>query len=154
MTDTRPHQITFIDIDEPILAMIAEDFSTKHVRYLRAEDGFTVAAMAEGRPVGFIGLFWRHLPEPLPGILECFVDIIEVGADFRRRGIAQKLLSIAEDRARERGAYQIRAWSSDDKTEAIPMWRAWFRPRTDGDLSGRRGSARFFRDQSAVGERI
>ncbi len=117
-------QTTFTDITELILAMISEDFSKMHAHYAQAKDGFGIAAMADGRPVGFVGLSWRQLPEPVPNTLECFVDIIEVGAAYRRQGIAQKLLEIAEERARERGAYQMRAWSSEDKTEAIPMWRA------------------------------
>lgn len=116
-------QLTFSDITKPILALIAEDFSKMHAHYLQAEDGFALAAMSDGRPVGFIGLSWRQLPEPVPNTLECFVDIIEVGAAFRRRGIAQKLIEITEKRARARGAYQIRAWSSEDKIEAIPMWK-------------------------------
>ena len=31
---------------------------------------------------------------------------------------------MAVERARARGVYQLRAWSSEDKTEAIPMWKA------------------------------
>jgi hypothetical protein len=34
------------------------------------------------------------------------------------------MVEIACERAVRRGAYQIRAWSSDDKIEAIPMWKA------------------------------
>lgn len=121
---THVDEVTYLDATEPILALIASDFGERTASYLQGEDGFAVAAMANSRPVGFIGLSWRQLPQPLPGILECFIDIIEVGAAHQRRGIARKLLDITEDRARERGAYQIRAWSSEDKTEAIPMWRA------------------------------
>lgn len=117
-------QIIFSDIDELTLAMIEADFGKTKAGYLRVDGGSSIAAVLGGWPVGFIGLSWRHLPEPLPGILECFVDIIEVGAAHRRQGIARKLLEAAEERARKCGAYQIRAWSSRDKTEAIPMWRA------------------------------
>lgn len=116
-------RITYTDLTAPILARIAEDFSDMHAHYLQAEDGFAIAAMVEDRPIGFIGLSWRELPAPLPGTLECFIDIIEVAGDCKRQGIARKLLDITEQRARERGAYQIRAWSSEDKIEAIPMWK-------------------------------
>jgi len=118
------HDITYTDIDDLTLAMIASEFGETKAGYLRIDDGFAIAAEAGGWPVGFIGLSWRELPPPLAGVLECFIDIIEVGAAHRRRGIARKLLEITEDRARKLGAYQIRAWSSEDKIEAIPMWKA------------------------------
>ena len=49
---------------------------------------------------------------------------IDVLDDYRRRGIARRLVELAADRARQDGAYQLSAWSTDDKVEAIPMWRA------------------------------
>jgi hypothetical protein len=33
------------------------------------------------------------------------------------------LIDLSILRAREHGAYQLRAWSSEDKIEAIPMWK-------------------------------
>jgi len=33
------------------------------------------------------------------------------------------MLGMAAARARERGAYQLRAWTSHDKTAALSMWR-------------------------------
>ena len=67
---------------------------------------------------------WRDLPSPLTGTEKAFIDFIEVSQDYRRRGIAQRLVQMAEDRARDNGVCQIRAWSSQNKIEAIPMWKA------------------------------
>ena len=51
------------------------------------------------------------------------MDIIEVHKDFRRRGIASKLVDLSVKYARRQGAHQLRAWSSYDKLEALQMWR-------------------------------
>ena len=40
------------------------------------------------------------------------------------RGIATRMIAMCVEPARARGAHQLRGWSSEDKTEAIPMWRA------------------------------
>ncbi len=34
------------------------------------------------------------------------------------------MIELCEERARQLGTCQLRAWSSEDKIEAIPMWRA------------------------------
>ncbi len=60
-------------------------------------------------------------PPPLRDAFEGHIDIIGVAAAYRRQGIATRLIEIAAERAREHGAYQLRAWSSEDKTEAIPL---------------------------------
>jgi hypothetical protein len=34
------------------------------------------------------------------------------------------MVELATDHAAKAGAYQVRGWSSQDKTEAIQMWKA------------------------------
>ena len=93
-------------------------------KYICLEDGFTIVAMCEEQAVGLLSVSWRELPSPLPNTMEAFIMDIEVLPEYRRRGIARSMIAMATDRAVNYGAYQIRAWSSNDKTEAIPMWKA------------------------------
>lgn len=118
-------QITFIEANESISPLIAEAYGDAAARHLCFDGGFTLAAFSDAILAGFIGLSWRSLPHPLEQVRECFIDIIEVAPRFRRQGIACGLVRMAEERAREGGAYQIRAWSSEDRTEAIAMWKTF-----------------------------
>ena len=98
----------------------------KWVRHgsIHLDDGFTLIASRGGEIVGFISVQWRTLPAPLNGADEGFIDIIEVQESVRREGIGRRLIQMAQMRCRERKVYQLRAWSSEDKKEAIPMWHA------------------------------
>ena len=51
------------------------------------------------------------------------IEVIEVAKAYRRRGIGRALVERLEKFAAEYGYYQIRAWSSCDKVEALHMWR-------------------------------
>jgi GNAT superfamily N-acetyltransferase len=115
--------IDYIEADQSWREPVSQAFGDKAVRHMHVQDGFTVIALYEHRPVGLISVYWRALPPPLTGSSEGYIDIIEVAEDFRRWGIAAKMLAIAVERAREQGTYQLRAWSSEDKIEAIPMWK-------------------------------
>ena len=52
-----------------------------------------------------------------------FIEVIEVAEAYRRQGIGSNLVKFLEEYAASYGYYQIRAWSSEDKTEALNMWR-------------------------------
>jgi len=116
--------ITYVDANAVLRDRIQREWGEVAARHMHLDDGFSIVALAGDEPVGLIGVVWRALPPPLPPTEEAFIDIIEVRADFRRRGIAAQLIALSAERARSRGAYQLRAWSSEDKFEAIPMWRA------------------------------
>jgi GNAT superfamily N-acetyltransferase len=75
-----------------------------------------ITLLACSRCIGIASAFTRNLRR--------LHRHLEVHKDFRRRGIAKQLIAIAMERAKEKGAYQMRSWSSLDKTEAIPMWKA------------------------------
>ena len=91
---------------------------------MHIHNGFSILALCDGEPIGLISVYWRELPPPLVSATEGYIDIIEVCQGFRRQGIATKLIEMSAERARKQGIYQLRAWSSEDKTEAIPMWQA------------------------------
>jgi GNAT superfamily N-acetyltransferase len=115
--------ISYIDAGELVRERIGREWGEIYARHMHTSDGFSIVARDGDEPVGLIAIAWRELPPPLPATSEAFIDIIEVRPAYRRRGIASELVSRALARAREHGAYQLRAWSSDDKTEAIPLWR-------------------------------
>ena len=125
--DAQPNgrkPITYVDADAALKARIALEWGEMQARHMHLDDGFSIIALSEGRPVGLLSVGWRELPPPLSGAVEAFVDIIEVCEGFRRRGVARTMIGMAAWRATEHGACQLRAWSSDDKLEAIPMWQA------------------------------
>jgi GNAT superfamily N-acetyltransferase len=103
---------------------MADLWGQKAADHMHFDDGFSIVAEIDDRPVGLISVYWRKLPPPIEDAFEGYIDIIDVLAGFRRRGIASHLVELASHRAGEKGAFQLRAWSSEDKTEAIPMWRA------------------------------
>ncbi|HEX2997851.1 MAG TPA: GNAT family N-acetyltransferase [Anaerolineales bacterium] len=117
-------EIIFVDADEELKNRLAQEWGEKAARHMHLEDGFSILAMKENALVGLISVYWKILPPPLPETCEGYIDILEVHKDFRRRGIAAQLIDLSMQRAREKGVYQMRSWSSLDKTEAIPMWKA------------------------------
>ena len=86
-------------------------------------DGFLIVALDGENLVGLIFTYWKKLPCSTE---ECdaYIDILEVHKNFRRQGIARRLIDMSIARAKQNGMWQIRAWSSEDKVEAIFMWKA------------------------------
>lgn len=117
-------KIEYIDADEKLKERIAQEWGEKAAGYMHISDGFSIVAMYQGNPVGLISVCLKKLLPPIIEKYETFIDIIEVKEGFRRKAIAKKMIEISLARSRKMGAYQIRAWSSEDKTEAIPMWQA------------------------------
>ncbi len=115
--------ISFIDANDAWKQHIASAWGEIAARHMHLEDGFSILALDDTQPVGLISVYWRSLLPPLVNVIEGYIDIIEVHAEHRRKGIGSRLIDLAANRARIHGAYQLRAWSSADKTEAIPMWK-------------------------------
>ena len=90
--------------------------------HMHLTDGFSIIAKTKDTLIGMVSINWKTLADPIPEILEGFIDIIEVVEEYRRQGIARKMLEMVISHAKNVGAYQIRAWSSEDKFEAIHMW--------------------------------
>ena len=93
-------------------------------QYIVLEGGFTLVAMHGDTPVELVAVSYAQLPAPLDSTVEASINDIDVLDDYRRRGIARRLIELAAERARQDGACQLSAWSTDDKIEAIPMWKA------------------------------
>jgi GNAT superfamily N-acetyltransferase len=116
--------ITYLEANEAIRDRLEREWGPKAASHMHLTDGFSIVALENDTLVGLISACWKKLPPPLPDTFEGYVDILEVHEAHRRKGIARQLISIVCERAKSKGVYQLRAWSSEDKIEAIPMWKA------------------------------
>jgi len=115
--------IHYLEIDASWKDRMAEEWGQKVACHLCFTDGFTIIAMHQQNMVGLISVYWRELPPPLAGVQEGYINIIEVRTAYRKRGIARQLIALSIHRAAGHHACQLRAWSSEDKLEAIRMWK-------------------------------
>lgn len=115
--------ITYRFADHKDVEWATREWSEVVAKHMHIDDGFTLLACSDEVPIGLISITYRELPAPLPQTIEAFIDIIEVRPQFRRKGIARHLLELACAEARKTNAYQLRGWSSENKTEAIPLWK-------------------------------
>ena len=116
-------KIRYVDADAVLKHQVMKEWGEKTANHMHLEDGFSILALQENDIAGLISVYWKKLPPPLPDICEGYIDILEVHKDFRRSGIATQLIHLSLERAKERDVYQMRAWSSLDKREAIRMWK-------------------------------
>ena len=112
-----------MEADEAIRARVLNEWGEKAARHMHLTHGFSIIALYGETPVGLISTYWRELPTPLNEDFDAYIDILEVHRDFRRKGIATQLIEISMGRAKQKGMSQIRAWSSEDKIEAIHLWK-------------------------------
>jgi len=129
--------ITIVEADPEMMARVLPLLNDIQAKHAQTAAGFTLFALqaetspsappanagTSGKPVGLLAVEIRNLPEPLAGITEAYINIIEVDELLRRRSIASRMLGMAAVRARERGASQLRAFTSHDKPAALAMWR-------------------------------
>jgi GNAT superfamily N-acetyltransferase len=120
-----PRDIQFVDCCAEIRPKVFDSWKWLTDKYLHLDDGFSIVALDGEKPVGIISAYPRRLPPPLYDTQEGYIDLIDVLEPYRRRGIARRLVQMCLDRCRKMGLYQVRAWSSDDKTEAVPMWKVF-----------------------------
>jgi GNAT superfamily N-acetyltransferase len=112
-----------MDADEAIKSRVADEWGEKVARHMHLTDRFTIVAFNREVLIGLISTYWKKLPAPLDEF-DAYVDILEVHKNFKRQGIARQLIEMSMERAKGKGMYPIRSWSSEDKVEAIPMWKA------------------------------
>jgi GNAT superfamily N-acetyltransferase len=117
-------EIRYVECDADLKRRVGEAMGEVAERHIRLADGFALVALEGETPVGLIAVYRRRLPPPLPETHEGFINIIEVSEARRRQGIGRRLVEMSMERCRALGLHQVRAWSSEDKTEAIPMWKA------------------------------
>ena len=119
--------IIYKSIDNNVLKKIAAKYGDSAKNHIHMEsDCFSMAALHDETPVGFISAYIKELDQPLDSEKDVYIDIIEVDKRYRRQGIARSLTSAAEKWAAKEGFDQIRSWSSTDKQEALSMWRDLF----------------------------
>ncbi len=116
--------IKYIGCNADLKRRVGEVMGEVAERHIRLSDGFAFVAMDGETPVGLIAVYRQSLPAPLPETYEGFINIIEVAEAYRRHGIGRRLVEMSIDRCRAQELHQIRAWSSEDRDEAILMWKA------------------------------
>lgn len=116
--------IEYVNADEEIKCRIENEWGEKAARHMHLVDGLSIVALQDNRLAGLISVYRKTLPHPLQNSFDWYIDILEVKGEYRRKGIATRLIEMVIERARAEGIYQIRSWSSEDKREAIPMWKA------------------------------
>ncbi|MGZ9164787.1 MAG: GNAT family N-acetyltransferase [Anaerolineales bacterium] len=122
MQITNVSPIVYLDADEKMRDHVGREWGEKAARHMHLVDGFSIIALDHELLIGLISAYRKKLP--LLETSDWYIDILEVHKDYRRNGIASHLIRIVCERAKKEGIYQIRSWSSEDKIEAIPMWKA------------------------------
>lgn len=120
-------EITYKVIDINEVPKIAEVFGEYIIRFncFHFDEGcLSLVAYDQDVPVGIISTYPLSYPKPLEHRRDAYIDVLEVDEKYRKQGIAREMITRTENWARENDYRQIRAWSSDDKLEAIPMWYA------------------------------
>jgi GNAT superfamily N-acetyltransferase len=115
---------TYLDADENLRNRIGAEWGEKAARHMHLSEGFSSIVFDDDMIVGLISVYPKRLPIPLIESFDWYIDILEVHKDYRRKGIATHLIEMAVEQAKAAGVYQIRSWSSEDKIEAILMWKA------------------------------
>lgn len=119
--------IVYKEIDKRLEEQIVETWGAWVIQYgclYYGEGCYSLAAIVDGVPVGFISTHPMQLPKPLDMHYDAYISDLEVDENYRRKGIASRLLAMMEEWAKEYGYRQLRAWSSDNEVEAISMWYA------------------------------
>lgn len=118
-------QITYQKIDSELLEKIVVKYGEMAKKHIHTENGScSLAAVCDDTLIGFISSYTRNLAVPIGDEKDAYIDIIEVDKEYQQMGIATELVMRTEEWAKKTGLLQIRAWSSQDKVEAIPMWRS------------------------------
>lgn len=118
-------EIAYQEINTCLLEIISVLYGEgikKHIHI--GNDSYSLVALHNGSPVGFISAYMRNLVVPIGEETDAYIDIIEVDEKFCRMGIASEMVARTEEWAKKAGLLQIRAWSSQNKVEAISMWRS------------------------------
>jgi GNAT superfamily N-acetyltransferase len=117
------NNITYEFVAKSTVDRLREIWGEKAYRHFHVAEGFMISAEADKKSIGLVSTYWRELPQPFVGLREVYIDFLEVHQEYRRQGIASRLVEQTLEKAFAGGAYQVRSWSSEDKLEALPMWK-------------------------------
>ncbi len=113
----------YIECSEAHKDMIKEQYSKKQSDHILLDNNaYSLVAIIDDKIVGFISTYIKHFSPPLEGVSEGYINILEVNEEYRKQGIATKLIEKTERYFKQTRISQIRGWSSDDKVEAINLW--------------------------------
>ena len=113
----------YIECTEAYKEMIKEQYSKKQYDHILLDSSaYSLVAIIDDKIVGFISTYIKHFSPPLEGMSEGYINILEVHEEFRKQGIATRLIEKTERYFKQTRVSQIRGWSSDDKLEAINLW--------------------------------
>lgn len=120
--DLSVTKTTFRKLAEEDLKAIEENYGkVQKDHMLLDEHSYSLVAIQEGKIIGMISSYINDFPKVL-NEKEAYMNIIEVHEEYRNKGIASELVKRTEHYFRGK-VYQLRGWSSDDKTEAIKLWK-------------------------------
>ena len=113
----------FIEAKRFHIVRIQEQYNEKLASHVKiGPKAYSLIATIDDEIIGFISTYIKDLTPPLSDDEEAFISVIEVHTDYRNQGIATKLIQMTENHFKSIGVKQIRAWSSEDKYEAIHLW--------------------------------
>ena len=118
------NNIEFIFADKKHKDWFSSNWGELVGRHMHLDNGFSIVAIHKDIPIAVISVYWKKWTYPLEYKFDGYIDTIEVKKEYRRYGIGRKLVEIAESTCKDKNIYQIRAWSSEDKTEALLMWKS------------------------------
>ena len=119
-------EIIYVEINEEVEEKLYKSYDRNWIeKYncLPKYNGcYSIAAIYNNEVIGCATLGPLKWTPPLDKYCDVFIHWIDVKEPFRRKGIGKHLIGLLEKWSKENGYRQIRAWSSEDKLEALHMW--------------------------------
>lgn len=101
-----------------------EEILTKYpgTKSVIRDGGILLSALKDDEIIGFLWMFKREIPAPVPKN-EWFINVIDVvNVECRRKGVGSGLVREAVRYARDDGVYQIRAYCDIANVSSHMLW--------------------------------
>lgn len=101
-----------------------EEILTKYpgTKSVIRDGGILLSALKDDEIIGFLWMFKRKIPAPVPKN-EWFINVIDVvNVECRRKGVGSGLVREAVRYARDDGVYQIRAYCDIANVSSHMLW--------------------------------
>ena len=96
--------IEYKEIDNSFLEKISVKYGETAKNHIHLENGsFSLAALHDGVPVGFISTYTKMLTPPLQNAKEAYIDIIEVDEPYGNLSIRTRFESVDLEWQESRG---------------------------------------------------